>query len=70
MLNGADPVGDDYYCPAASKLLKSILDHFFRDEIERVCRFIQDQDLWISNERASQGQPLPFTAREQLAPVS
>jgi len=48
VFDSADAVGDDQYGSITAELLESILDHRFRDEIERVCRLIQNQDLWIS----------------------
>src|SRR5258708_2422968 len=69
VLNRADPMGDDQYGSAASELLKGILDDCFRDEIERICRLIENQNLWISDEGARQCHPLPLTAREPKTPI-
>jgi len=48
MLDGAEPMGDDQDGSITAELFQGILDYRFRDEIERVCRLIQNQDLWIS----------------------
>ena len=69
MHNGADPVRDDQDGSIAAELLEGVLDHPFRDEIERVCRLIQNQDLRISDKRASEGQSLALTAREPKAMI-
>src|SRR5271166_6633032 len=70
MLNSADPMSDDQYGPIFAERLEGILNHSFRDEIERVCSLIQNEDLWVSDKRAGQGQPLTLTTREPNAPVS
>jgi hypothetical protein len=51
MLNGADSVGGDQYGAITPELRESILYNTFRNEIEGVCCFIQNQDLWISYKR-------------------
>src|SRR5215471_6474509 len=61
MLNSTDPMGYEQYGSIFAELLQGILDHAFRDQIERVCRLVQNQDLWVSDKGASQGQPLTLT---------
>src|SRR4029077_55474 len=70
VLNRADPMRDNHYGSAPSELLKGILDDCFRNKIERICRLIQNQNLWIPNKRTRQCQPLPLTSREELTPIS
>ena len=49
ILNCADPMGNDDDGPSRREGLQSILDEVLRDQIERICGFVEDQDFWIAD---------------------
>src|ERR1700751_4639082 len=69
MLNSTAPAGNDQSGSISAELREGVLAPFFRDQIKRVCSLVQNQDLWVSDKRASKSQPLTLPPRERKTPV-
>ena len=62
-------VGNDEGCPAGPELIKTFLYIALCHRIQSRGGFIQDQDPWIFQENAGNGDPLLLSAGEHGAPL-
>src|SRR5262249_28236633 len=61
---------DDDDRSSASNLSHILLNNELALVVERACCLVENEDAWVGNERASDGDPLPLTARQAAAPLT
>ena len=68
--DGRQPMGDNQRRPADCNHVEFSLDRFFRLGIQRRCRFIEDQDRRILQERTSNSDSLLLATRQFKASLT
>lgn len=62
-LDRLEPVGDDDDRPAPEEVMKSDVDFFFGEAVERAGRFVKQDDFRIFYENFGDGKALPLSSR-------
>lgn len=61
----AEPVGDGNGGSTFGRLVERRLHELFRGRVEGGRGLVQQQDLWVAEQRSSDGEALLLTAREK-----
>ena len=65
-----EPMRDDEDRSSASNLRHILLNDALALVVERACRLVENEDAWVGNQRAGDGDPLPLAARQAAAPLA
>jgi hypothetical protein len=68
--HGGEPVGDDNAGPALHRRVECTLHRHFGLGVEMGGGLVQDHDRWCFEEQASNGQSLPLTTGQSIAPLA
>src|SRR5215472_8597798 len=68
--HGRQAVGNDEHGSSGCDLLHVLLDRPLTFVVERAGRFIEDQNAWIANQGARDGDPLSLASRKAAAALA
>src|SRR6478752_2943662 len=64
------PMRDDERRSAPHDLVERALQFLFRRRVQRGCRFVQDEDGWVFQEGARDGEPLALASGKRTASLA